>query len=54
LKDEGSKAYVKTSGKTGLHVLVSWDAEGGYDEARAWAVRMAGRVALDEQPEGVQ
>jgi bifunctional non-homologous end joining protein LigD len=44
LKDEGSKAYVKTSGKTGLHVLVPWEADGGYDEARAWALRLAGRV----------
>src|SRR5262249_39638224 len=44
LKDEGTKAYVKTSGKTGLHVLVPWDAEGGYDEARAWALPLAGRV----------
>jgi bifunctional non-homologous end joining protein LigD len=44
LTEEGSKAYVKTSGKTGLHVLVSWDAEGGYDEARAWAGHLAERV----------
>jgi bifunctional non-homologous end joining protein LigD len=44
LKEEGSKAYVKTSGKTGLHVLVPWDAEGGYDEARAWALGLAERV----------
>src|SRR5262249_36397261 len=38
LQDEGSKAFVKTSGKTGLHVLVPWDEQGDYDEARAWAV----------------
>ena len=44
LKEGGNKAYVKTSGKTGLHVLVPWDAEGGYDEARAWALRTAERV----------
>jgi bifunctional non-homologous end joining protein LigD len=51
LKAEGNKAYVKTSGKTGLHVLVPWEAEGGYDEARAWALRIAERVveALPEQ-----
>jgi bifunctional non-homologous end joining protein LigD len=51
LKEEGSRAYVKTSGKTGLHVLVPWDAEGGYDEARHWAERVAGRVveALPER-----
>jgi len=50
LKEEGSKAYVKTSGKTGLHVLVPWK-EGDYDEARAWAQRLAERVveALPDQ-----
>jgi bifunctional non-homologous end joining protein LigD len=46
LKAEGSKAFVKTSGKTGLHLLVPWTAEGGYDQARAWALEMAERVAL--------
>jgi bifunctional non-homologous end joining protein LigD len=44
LKDDGSKAYLKTSGKTGLHVLVPWDADGGYDEARAWAQDVDRRV----------
>jgi bifunctional non-homologous end joining protein LigD len=44
LKEEGEQAYLKTSGKTGLHVLVPWDAEGGYDEARAWAEGVARRV----------
>jgi bifunctional non-homologous end joining protein LigD len=44
LKDEGRAAYVKTSGKTGLHVPVPWEADGGYDEARAWALEIAGRV----------
>jgi bifunctional non-homologous end joining protein LigD len=45
LKGEGVKAFVKTSGKTGLHVLVPWSGAGGYDEARAWALAVAGRVA---------
>jgi bifunctional non-homologous end joining protein LigD len=51
LKAEGSPAYVKTSGKTGLHVLVPWGGEGGYDEARAWAEGIAERVvqALPDQ-----
>jgi bifunctional non-homologous end joining protein LigD len=44
LKGERKKPYVKTSGKTGLHVLVPWDADGDYDEARAWAEEIAGRV----------
>jgi bifunctional non-homologous end joining protein LigD len=45
LKREGRAAAVKTSGKTGLHVLVPWADAGGYDEARAWALEVAGRVA---------
>jgi bifunctional non-homologous end joining protein LigD len=44
LKGEGRPAVVKTSGKTGLHVLVPW-REGGYTEARAWALAVATRVA---------
>ncbi len=44
LKEEGSKAFIKTSGKTGLHILVPWTDAGGYDEARAWAEEVAGRV----------
>jgi bifunctional non-homologous end joining protein LigD len=43
LSDAGQKAFVKTSGKTGLHVLVLWTEAGGYDEARAWALEMAVR-----------
>jgi bifunctional non-homologous end joining protein LigD len=45
LTDEGRDAVVKTSGKTGLHVLVPWSDKGGYDEARAWALGVAERVA---------
>jgi bifunctional non-homologous end joining protein LigD len=50
LKGEGTKAVVKTSGKTGLHVLVPW-AISDYDEARAWAEAIAARVveALPDQ-----
>jgi bifunctional non-homologous end joining protein LigD len=44
LRGEGSPAFVKTSGKTGLHVLVPWHAEGGYDQARGWAQDMARQV----------
>lgn len=43
LRWDGRKAYVKTSGKTGLHVLMPW-ADGNYDEARAWAQELAQRV----------
>jgi bifunctional non-homologous end joining protein LigD len=45
LGEENVEAFVKTSGKTGLHVLVPWDKEGGYDEARNWARAIAERVA---------
>jgi bifunctional non-homologous end joining protein LigD len=45
LDAEGVESFVKTSGKTGLHVLVPWHGEGGFDEARAWAGEIAGRAA---------
>jgi bifunctional non-homologous end joining protein LigD len=51
LQAEGRPAFVKTSGKTGLHVLVPWAGAGGYDEARSWALAVAERVveALPER-----
>jgi bifunctional non-homologous end joining protein LigD len=45
LDGEGVKSFVKTSGKTGMHVLVPWEEEGGYDAARGWARQVAGQVA---------
>ncbi len=45
LSGEGRTAVVKTSGKSGLHVLVPWQDSGGYDEARGWALQVARRVA---------
>jgi bifunctional non-homologous end joining protein LigD len=50
LKAEGQSAFVKTSGKSGLHVLVPWSGAGGYDEARSWARTVAERV-VDALPE---
>jgi bifunctional non-homologous end joining protein LigD len=47
LDREGVDSFVKTSGKTGLHVLVPWTAPGGYDEARSWASEIARRVATE-------
>jgi bifunctional non-homologous end joining protein LigD len=44
LNDEGVDSFPKTSGKTGLHVLVPWTAAGGYDAARGWALRVGERV----------
>jgi bifunctional non-homologous end joining protein LigD len=51
LQAEGRKAFVKTSGKTGLHVLAPWQRQADYDEARAWALDMAQQVvdALEDQ-----
>jgi DNA ligase D-like protein (predicted ligase)/DNA ligase D-like protein (predicted 3'-phosphoesterase)/DNA ligase D-like protein (predicted polymerase) len=45
LTAEGREAVVKTSGKSGLHVLVRWTAKGDYGAARKWALAVAGRVA---------
>jgi bifunctional non-homologous end joining protein LigD len=52
LNEEGVASFVKTSGKTGLHVLVPWQGKGGFDEARGWAGEVAGRVA-EAMPERV-
>jgi bifunctional non-homologous end joining protein LigD len=49
LKAEGHAAVVKTSGKTGLHVLAAWREAGGYDDARSWALALAERV-VEEHP----
>jgi bifunctional non-homologous end joining protein LigD len=45
LKEEGHESLLKTSGKTGLHVLVPWRSPGGFDEAREWAAGVARLVA---------
>jgi bifunctional non-homologous end joining protein LigD len=44
LDEEGAASFVKTSGKSGLHVLTPWDRAGDFDEARAWASEVARRV----------
>jgi bifunctional non-homologous end joining protein LigD len=51
LQADGRKAFVKTSGKTGLHVFTPWEKPADYDQARAWALDMAQRVvdALPDQ-----
>ena len=44
--EEGVANFLKTSGKTGLHVMTPWRArDGGFDEARTWAEGVARRVA---------
>jgi bifunctional non-homologous end joining protein LigD len=45
LDEEGAESFVKTTCKTGLHVLTPWTQEGGFDEARAWALELAERPA---------
>jgi bifunctional non-homologous end joining protein LigD len=41
LDERKIESFPKTSGKSGLHVLIPWRERGGYDEARAWAMRVA-------------
>jgi bifunctional non-homologous end joining protein LigD len=43
LDEDDVESFVKTTGKTGLHVLTPW-AGGDYEAARAWARAIAGRV----------
>jgi bifunctional non-homologous end joining protein LigD len=50
LEEEGAEPFVKTSGKSGLHVLTAWGGEGGFDAARAWAARIARGIA-EEMPD---
>jgi bifunctional non-homologous end joining protein LigD len=45
LDNEHLQSVVKTSGKTGLHVLTPWRRAADFDAARSWAVGMAERVA---------
>jgi bifunctional non-homologous end joining protein LigD len=47
LQAEAVASFVKTSGKTGLHVLVPWEDRGGYAEARDWARQQAHAVVVD-------
>jgi bifunctional non-homologous end joining protein LigD len=50
LDEEGVENFLKTSGKSGLHVLVPWPGSkmrGGYEESRGWAIKIADRVAAE-------
>ena len=44
LDADGVESFPKTSGKSGLHVLVPWREKSGFDGARAWAGEVAGRA----------
>ena len=50
LRGRGEIPLVKTSGKSGLHVLVAWRETGDYDAARAWAMQTAESV-IGELPD---
>ena len=46
LDEEGVENFVKTTGKSGLHVETPWDKKrGDYAAAREWALAIANRVA---------
>ena len=47
LAGEKVAAYLKTSGKTGLHVMVPWPQAEGYDVARDWAMGIALQLVAD-------
>lgn len=51
LQADKVKSFLKTSGKTGLHIFVPWQDDGDYDEARRWALETAERIveAIPEQ-----
>jgi bifunctional non-homologous end joining protein LigD len=44
LESKKVSSFVKTSGQSGLHVVVPWEQDGTFDAARAWARTIAGRV----------
>lgn len=50
LREEEIDTFIKTSGKSGLHIIVPWTASGDYDEAREWMIEVAQRV-IAEIPE---
>jgi bifunctional non-homologous end joining protein LigD len=49
LEEKDKQAFVKTSGKSGLHVLVPWDEDADFGRAREWALGVAERV-VDRLP----
>ena len=47
LDEQRVTSYPKTSGKSGLHVVVPWDRSGGFDEARGWAMKQAEKLVAE-------
>jgi bifunctional non-homologous end joining protein LigD len=50
LEDVGLRAYVKSTGSRGLHVVAPLDGRAAFDEARAFARAIAARLA-EESPD---
>src|SRR5262249_23042234 len=50
LAAEKIRSYVKTSGKSGLHILVPRTISEGFDEMKAWAMSIAQRI-VNEMPD---
>lgn len=50
LKKEKLDAFVKTSGKSGIHVLTPWVQKGNDDAARQWAMDIA-EIVVERVPE---
>ena len=44
LAEDGVRGFLKSSGKSGLHVMTPWKRAEGYDGVRAWARSIASRV----------
>jgi bifunctional non-homologous end joining protein LigD len=44
LSEQNLSSFLKTSGQSGLHILTPWQENGGYDEARSWATKIATQV----------
>jgi bifunctional non-homologous end joining protein LigD len=47
LDDQSVASFPKTSGKSGLHVVVPWTQPGDYDAARGWAMTRAEKLVAE-------
>src|SRR5262249_53476351 len=50
LTAEKLRSYLKTSGKSGLHILVPWTIPQGFEEVKKWSMSIAQRV-VNEMPD---
>jgi bifunctional non-homologous end joining protein LigD len=50
LDDAGVENFIKTTGKSGLHVMTPWDKKrGGYEAVQTWAEQLAREAAAARQ-----